>query len=147
MKILACVDFTPAADAVVDVVGNLASSSTTTVTLLHVAAPEPAFVGYDDEGGPRSREDRERQLDHERVRIGQQAAILAQRGVETAETVMRVGATTDTILEVADEIDADVVVVGRHRHGRLHDLLLGNTATEVVERSRRPVLIVPPRDD
>ncbi len=147
MKILACIDFTPAADTVVDVVGGLASSSAGAIVLLHVAAPEPAFVGYDDEGGPRSREDRAEQLDHERARIDQQAAILAKRGVETTETIMRIGATTDTILEVADEIGADVVVVGRHRHGRLHDLLLGNTATEVVERSRRPVLIIPPRDD
>ena len=72
-----------------------------------------------------------------------QTADLAQRGAATSDPILRVGPTTETILEVADEIEADLIVVARHRHGPLHNLLLGNTAEAVVRHSKRPVVVVP----
>lgn len=116
------------------------------MVLLHVAAPEPSFVGYDDESGPLSRFARDDELDRERQWLREKARELRLLGIEVAEPVLRVGPTTDTVLAVADEVDADTIVIGRHRHGRLHDLLLGNTATDIVRRSPRPVLLVPPTD-
>lgn len=43
------------------------------------------------------------------------------------------------ILEVADEIDASVIVMGV----RQHKVLLGETASKVMHHSTRPVLVVP----
>jgi nucleotide-binding universal stress UspA family protein len=48
----------------------------------------------------------------------------------------------DTLMRLAKERDAAVVVVGTHRHGRLAELLLGSTARSVIERAPCPVLVV-----
>ncbi len=55
----------------------------------------------------------------------------------------RSGATGQTIVELARELDADLIVVGRH--GRLHDLPSGTaTCGYVLTHSDRPVLVVQP---
>jgi nucleotide-binding universal stress UspA family protein len=59
--------------------------------------------------------------------------------VETAATsVWRV------VLDVADEIDPDVVVVGSHDHGKLGVVTLGSVAHGLVSHSTVPVLVVRP---
>lgn len=48
-----------------------------------------------------------------------------------------------TLLEVADDVDADLVVVGTRCHPRPDELLLGSVARTVADRARRPTLVVP----
>lgn len=47
------------------------------------------------------------------------------------------------ILEVADEIKADVIVMGTRKHNALEQMLMGSTASKTLSHSKRPVLIVP----
>lgn len=49
-----------------------------------------------------------------------------------------------TILELGDELDARVVVIGARGLGALRSMLLGSVSREVVQHARRPVLVVPP---
>ena len=65
-------------------------------------------------------------------------------GVDEWTPVLDDGAPVDTILRVADEIDASLVVVGRQGSGKRPELLLGSTAHQIAEHSPRPVLVVPP---
>lgn len=53
------------------------------------------------------------------------------------------GAPWKTILRVADEVDADVIVMGTRTHSAMGQFLLGSTANKVMHSSKRPVLIVP----
>ncbi|SIR06445.1 universal stress protein [Marinobacterium stanieri] len=53
------------------------------------------------------------------------------------------GTPWSRILEVADEIDADVIVMGTRKHSTLGQLLVGSTATKTLTHSKRPVLVVP----
>ena len=140
MDVLACVDFSDVTLDVVAAATELARPGDGRVTLLHVAAPEPSFVGYDDH--ILTSRDHAADMAHEYATLRQ---FMAEFGLDETSAEARVvaGATCSTILDVADEVDADVIVVGRHRHGRLHDLLLGNTARDIVRRSRRPLLLVP----
>jgi nucleotide-binding universal stress UspA family protein len=50
------------------------------------------------------------------------------------------------ILQVADELDAAVIVTGSRGRGPLKSALLGSVSREVLHHSRRPVLVVPPAD-
>jgi nucleotide-binding universal stress UspA family protein len=48
----------------------------------------------------------------------------------------------DTIVRVARDVDAAAVVVGRHDHGTLHNVLMGSTARGVLKHAACPVLVV-----
>ena len=47
------------------------------------------------------------------------------------------------ILEMADRIDADLIVLGSHGKGALKYAFLGSVAEKVLNKSHRPMLIVP----
>ena len=78
------------------------------------------------------------------INLAQKGAALAQEvGLEAESLVVSDDvAVARTLLRVADEQDASVVVVGAHRRGALSRLVLGSTAKEVLKRARRPVLVV-----
>jgi nucleotide-binding universal stress UspA family protein len=93
-----------------------------------VPLPEPA-------PGPREPEElARRQL--ERARMS-----LAGRNIE-ADYVVELGEPAERLLELADQRDADLIVVGSREHGFV-ERLLGRPVDEVVaRRSERDVLLV-----
>jgi nucleotide-binding universal stress UspA family protein len=78
-----------------------------------------------------------------RARESAEALALRLRaaGIEAgAET--RSGPVVPGLLLYAEEHDADVIVVGASSRGRVASRLLGDVPLELVQRSRRPVLII-----
>lgn len=65
-------------------------------------------------------------------------------GVDSWDARLVDGSPVDTILRTAQELEAALIVVGRHGSGQRPERLLGSTAHQVAERSRCPVVIVPP---
>jgi nucleotide-binding universal stress UspA family protein len=61
----------------------------------------------------------------------------------TVETVLRDGHPVQVLLAVADEVDADIVAVGRRGSGGFPQQLLGSTSMQLAQHSYRPVLVVP----
>lgn len=70
-------------------------------------------------------------------------APLVAMGVATQTRVAH-GLPADVLCDVADEFDADLIVVGARGLGRFESLLLGSTSSRVVNSSTRPVLVIPP---
>lgn len=56
---------------------------------------------------------------------------------------LRKGEPAPVILDDADEHDADYIVLGKRRHGRLEQLLVGSTAQDVIKKSQRPTIVLP----
>jgi|GEM_PF-1086109 len=48
------------------------------------------------------------------------------------------------LLELADQIDADLIIVGSRGAGQAELVALGDTSTKLAHRSARPIVIVPP---
>lgn len=146
-ELLVAVDFSGGTEHVMSVAARIARSTEATVHLLHVAAGEPAFVGYDAPGGPEDRDRRAGELRDEHQALSVLADALGDAGV-TVKPLLVKGATADVILQEADRLGADLIVVGSHGHGAVHRFLVGSTADALVRRSDRPVLVVPvPSDD
>jgi nucleotide-binding universal stress UspA family protein len=79
--------------------------------------------------------------DNARKSADQIAERIRDRGVEaTAE--IRSGKVVPGILLFAEEKDADMIVVGASTLGRIARKILGDVPLELVQRSRRPVLVV-----
>jgi nucleotide-binding universal stress UspA family protein len=57
---------------------------------------------------------------------------------------VREGQPAREIVRAAEELDADLVVIGSDRHGALHNLIVGSTTAYVTAHSSVPVLVVRP---
>ena len=53
------------------------------------------------------------------------------------------GAVVEEVLNEADVVNADLIVMGTHGHGAMYNLLVGGVTKGVLKRSTRPVLLVP----
>ena len=60
-----------------------------------------------------------------------------------AEVEVSVGHPVAKILEIADKLDADLIVMGTHGKGKLEHAFLGSVAEKVLNKSTRPVFVVP----
>ena len=57
--------------------------------------------------------------------------------------VSRDGEPAHVLREIADELDAGLIVVGQRGWSTAHELLVGSVTNRLVHRSDRPVLLVP----
>jgi nucleotide-binding universal stress UspA family protein len=57
----------------------------------------------------------------------------------------RPGPAAATALQVAVDVDADVLVVGTHRRAGLEKLLLGSVAEQILRKAHCPVLVAMPK--
>jgi nucleotide-binding universal stress UspA family protein len=69
------------------------------------------------------------------------AAQIRERGAEASAEV-RPGRVVPGILLFAEEHDADLIMVGASTLGRVARRVLGDVPLELVERSRRPVMVI-----
>ena len=60
----------------------------------------------------------------------------------TDEIIVERGIPVDKILEVADNRNCDLIVMGSHGHGVIEEALIGSTARRVVRRSTKPVFVI-----
>ena len=70
-----------------------------------------------------------------------------QIGAPCVELVSKIlvplGHPVEEILKAADEEGCDVIVLGTHGKGFLRQTFLGSVAGSVLERSRKPVFVIP----
>jgi nucleotide-binding universal stress UspA family protein len=57
-------------------------------------------------------------------------------------TIVVTGHPVDQIVHQAEEMDADLIVIGSHGRGGLADVTLGSTSRRVLRRCAMPVLVV-----
>jgi nucleotide-binding universal stress UspA family protein len=90
--------------------------------------------------------------DHDRTALGQlrrwlEAGVLSGAELEATELGIAHGLPGIEICRVAEQVHADLLVVGRKRHSPTARLLLGDTADAVARRSQIPCLFVAPGCD
>lgn len=72
------------------------------------------------------------------------AAIACQAGLQAEGRAVEVSSPIDeAIIAFADELDAPLIVLGSQGRSAIGSMLLGDVAHDVVQRSTRPVLLVP----
>ena len=70
----------------------------------------------------------------------------ADHGVDI-DLTFRGAHRVEGLLDLAEEVDAAMIVVGARGHASLHHVLLGGTAMELLHHSHRPVGVVPNERD
>lgn len=143
--ILAAIDFSNVTDDIIAETRRCAEAFKSRVYLLHVEAPEPDFVGYD--AGPQSvRDNVAKAVTADMKALRDLADELENDGI-TVEPLVIQGPTIDKIVEETKSVNADLLIIGSHGHGRLHTLLYGSTADGIVAHPPCPVLVVPDKGE
>ena len=138
-KVVVAMDFTVASAVALRVATNVFAQGDGRATVVHALPYASPMVFSGSEASW--------VIDDLRSRLAQAEAHL--RGAIPAGARHRVtprvvaGAAGQAILDVAAEVDADLVVMGVPRRNRLGELFFGSTFRRVVRRSRRPILAIP----
>ena len=158
--ILVPVDFSPAMECVLALARQVAQAFGAELHLLHVReiAALPVFpaatVGYPGIGMPEmgmaggapmaaanfSASNLPNEERKSRLSLLQED--LAASGLKVAVHEPE-GTVVSEILKTAEEISADLIVMGSHGHGSVYNLLVGSVTEGVLKAGKRPVLLVP----
>tara|TARA_R110002074_G_scaffold281033_1_gene452302 strand:- start:351 stop:833 length:483 start_codon:yes stop_codon:yes gene_type:complete len=140
-NILVTVDFDKSEELIIEKAYQMAKAFGSKLWLMHIAAPDPDFVGY-DVGPEYIRESRASELRKEHRLIQQYSEALKNRGVDT-EGLLVQGATIEMIIEESKKLNVDLIIAGHHDHGFLYKAFVGSVSGEIIKKSKIPVLIVP----
>lgn len=145
LNILVAVDLSDATARVIQVTERIARGMSGKAWVLHVAEPEPDLVGFD--AGPKVVRDQiAKEFRDEHKAVQKYAATLSEAGIEATALLVR-GPTVETVLQEAERVEADLLIVGSHGFGALYDLLVGSASRGILKHSDIPVLVVPVKDD
>ena len=142
-RILCPVDFSDFSRHALDeaiAIAHLYDGCVTAVHVFPVAVPADPFAGL-PEFQPFTLTDR-----HRAHILRQLSTFATAEGAEPQRITVELREGTDIdvqILEVADQINPDVIVMGTHGRSGLQHLMLGSVAEKVLRKARYPVLTVP----
>jgi nucleotide-binding universal stress UspA family protein len=158
-RILVPIDFSDVTPPVIELSRQLAKALGADIHLVHVkeltAAAAPGTLGYGLAGMPELApmsgvpvpgfepmpetifED-----ERQRSKLAKWQGEISQDGIKVS-LHEPTGAVAEEILNQADELNADLIVMGTHGHGAMYNLLVGSATKGVLKHSTRPVLLVP----
>jgi nucleotide-binding universal stress UspA family protein len=143
-NILVTIDFEEKGQVLIDKAAEMAEKFNAKLWLVHVAAPDPEFVGY--EVGPQYvRDVLAKDLREEHKLLQKFSSQLKDRNID-AEGLLVQGTTIETIVGLTKKLTIDLIVIGKHKHGFFHKTFMVSTDESLIELSNVPVLVVPLKD-
>ncbi|WP_066224590.1 universal stress protein [Formosa haliotis] len=140
-NILVTIDFDGKEQILLDKAYQFASVFNSKVWIMHIAAPDPDFVGY-SVGPQYIRDSRAEELRNEHRILQDFSRTLNERGVET-DALLVDGATIEMIMKEAEKLNADLIITGHNDHGFFYKAFIGSTSEQIIAKSKIPVLLVP----
>ncbi len=141
MKLLVAVDLSESTQTIVEKVEEINKEYPAKVWILHNAEPEPDFVEFKVDPLA-ARETLAKKFHNEHRQIQEIANRLRKAGLDATALLVH-GATVETILKEASDLDVDMIVVGTHGRGAMYQLLVGSVSEGILHKSRYPVLVIP----
>lgn len=139
--LVVAIDLSPADGSVIETAAWIAGSSGSRLWLIHVAEPDPAFVGW--QAGPDSvREHLSERFRAEHQLLQSHADALRRRGQDATALLVQ-GDPAERIVAEGEKLDADLIVLGSRGHGPTYEFLIGSVAHDVLRHAPCPVLMVP----
>jgi nucleotide-binding universal stress UspA family protein len=157
--ILVPIDFSDVTPPVIDLARQLAKAFSAEIHLVHIkelaAATTPGTLGYGLAGMPElaplagvpvpgfePMPEAHSEDEGQRSELAKWQEEIAPDGIKVS-LHEPTGTVAEAILNQADELNADLIVMGTHGHSAMYNLLVGSATKGVLKRSTRPVLLVP----
>jgi nucleotide-binding universal stress UspA family protein len=153
-KILIAVDYDPSAQQIAETGYALAKSMNAQVVLLHVTSDYVYYSSLDY--SPILGYDSFSNLGALQTNAVEELAKAAENylqatkqhlGDDSIKTVVKDGDFGEVILEVAEEMNIDIIVLGTHGRRGLDKILMGSVAEKVLRNSEIPMFIIPTKKD
>jgi nucleotide-binding universal stress UspA family protein len=138
-RILVPTDFTETSDRALDWAMGIAARVGASVTVMH--SYEIPIIGFPDGAIVATPEIATRIADASRAALESTVEQRRGRGVPL-DSVLREGVAWEEINAVADQMDADLVVIGTHGRRGLARALLGSVAENVIRTAHRPIVTI-----
>ena len=138
-QILIGVDGSPGGESATTLGGELAAAMGAHVTIVHAVPLPPAVLGVDQSISDKSL----KWLEDSALRAVDVAGeILDGLGVKH-DRVIRPGGAADVMLDVAEERNADAIVVGHRGLGAMRRFILGSVSSKLAHHARCAVVLAP----
>ena len=138
-RILVATDFSETADVALDYAVDLAKELRANVIVMH--AYELPIYGFPSGALVASAEMAARIMTGAQEGLEAACKKRGGRGVEIS-SVLRQGIAWEEVHRVADEMNAELIVIGTHGRQGLSRALLGSVAEKIIRTSTRPVLTI-----
>ncbi len=140
-KILFPTDFSEPGNKVMDYILSLKEAGVEKVFLVHVVdlrgLPEygPVTGSYFDA------DTKTAFINTSKMQLEKLAEALEKEGIKT-EVIVKEGIPYEEILNIADEKQVSLIMIGYRGHGFMEDLFIGSTAEKVIRKSKIPVFLI-----
>jgi nucleotide-binding universal stress UspA family protein len=141
-RILFATDFGPDSDKGFQVALGIAAQTGASLTVAHTVDKRPAMTYETPEVHGLFDEQRTEALKEAHDKFAQFKAEGTRRDL-SVDCVLAEGEAAETLVRIADESEADFIVLGLRKKGAMARALLGSTAEPVIRAARVPVLSVP----
>lgn len=139
--ILVLIDFRDPMEQVTASTIKLALAFNAHCWLLHVASPDPEFVGYDP--GPQYiRDHRADELKKEHLTLEKLQAQFQENAL-SCDILLVKGSPAEVIRSEIKKRDIDLVVMGHHHRSSIQDWIIGGVGKEVIRNTQVPLFIIP----
>ncbi len=155
-QLLAAIDFSKNTDAVLEQAAKLAAALDAKLWVLHVTSDETQAMAYEstqfsgyapefvnmpgDVQLARDLSAGEFKREHQQL-LGM-SSNLRKDGID-AQAILLKGDAAKLILEKADDLAVEMIILGSHGHGLLHKALVGSVSEAVIRHARRNIMVVP----
>ncbi|HID98572.1 MAG TPA: universal stress protein [Thermodesulfobacteriaceae bacterium] len=141
-KILFPVDFTTSSTKVLPYVKYMAEKLAATIHIIHVVRGPEEFSGFEMGAAWYA------SFEGEILKGAEQAMTNFlednMTGIDAVESSIKLGDAVEQILKEADNIGADLIIIGTHGRKGLEKIMFGSVAEGVVKRAECPVMTVNP---
>ena len=142
-NILVAVDFEPKTKKLLQHATQIAEKFKSKIWIVHVAAPDPDFVGNRVTGGVDYMEKQlANDLRKEHKTVQRYAKQLNDKGFRATGLLVQ-GATVQTVINESKKLKIDLIVIGSHKHSFLYRAFSEVTSSLVIKKSKIPILVVP----
>ncbi len=141
-KILVPLDGSRRAETILPHVEQIARWSDASLVFLRVLEPNPLIVDpYDPQPAYPMQEELEKQAQEVDTYLAGIAGEMRAKGIKTERKIVR-GPIVESILSVAEDVQADLVAMASHGRSGLARVFYGSVAAGVLQRVNRPLLLI-----
>jgi nucleotide-binding universal stress UspA family protein len=149
-KILIALDYNPTAQKIAEAGYELAKSMNAQIILMHVVADYTYYSSLDyspimgfDQFSNLGAVQIDSAMELEKAANEYLEKSRTHLGDTSIKTLVKDGDTGDAILEAAENLDVDLIVLGSHSRRGLDKILMGSVAEKVLRHSKIPLFIIP----